>query len=92
MQIELILNDVVKYVQFDQYPIGHYELGIKAPEDRYGRKIVEGYMQVKERFRISAENSNVISLKWEYLDIFEGVKSDGTYTVQYDENRDIQTT
>ena len=32
---------------------------------------------------------NIKSLKQEYLDIFEGVKSDIMYTAQYDNNRDI---
>ena len=28
------LSDVVKYVQYNQYHIGHYELEVKAPEER----------------------------------------------------------
>ena len=31
-----ILRDPVKYVQYNQYPIGQYELLVKAPEERYG--------------------------------------------------------
>ena len=31
-------------------------------------------------------------MKQDYLDTFEGVKSDAMYTVQYDENSDIRTT
>ena len=41
MQMEKlpILSDVVKYVQYNQYPIGHYELEVKAPAERYGTKM-----------------------------------------------------
>ena len=28
-----ILSDVVKYVQYNKYPIGHYESEVKAPEE-----------------------------------------------------------
>ena len=34
-----ILSDVVKYVQYNQYHIGHYELEAKATEERYGTKM-----------------------------------------------------
>ena len=36
--------------------------------------------------------SSFKSLKQEYLDMFDRVKSDGTYIVKYDENSDIRTT
>ena len=34
-----VLSNVVKFVQYSQYTIGHYELDIKALEERYGIKI-----------------------------------------------------
>ena len=34
-----ILSAVVTNVQYNQYPIGHNELEVKAPEERYGTKI-----------------------------------------------------
>ena len=34
-----ILSDVVKYVQYNQCLIEHYELGVKVPEERYGTKM-----------------------------------------------------
>ena len=43
-------------------------------------KLQEGEREVKEM----SFSSKVESLKWEYLDIFEEVKSDVTFTVQYD--------
>ena len=44
-----ILSDAVKYVQHNQYPTGHYELEVKAPEERYGTKMYKNYKMVKER-------------------------------------------
>ena len=37
MQMEkcLILRDVVRYVEYNQDPIGYYELEVKATEERY---------------------------------------------------------
>ena len=54
MQIEnwSILSDVVKYVQYNQNPISHYELEVKAPEERYGTKMYkmlhDGEGEIKE--------------------------------------------
>ena len=48
MQVEKwsILHDVIKYVQYNQHPIGHYEF--KALEERYATKMHER-LQVGER-------------------------------------------
>ena len=34
-----IHSHVVKYLQYNQYPIGHYELEVKVPEETYGTKM-----------------------------------------------------
>ena len=34
-----ILNAIVKYLQYNQLPIGHNGLEIKAPEERHGIKL-----------------------------------------------------
>ena len=43
MQMEKwsIYSDVVKYVQYNQYLIGHYELGVMEPKERYGTQLYE---------------------------------------------------
>ena len=53
MQIEKwsICSDVVKYVQYNQYPIGHYELEVKEPEVRFGTKRYKNFRIVKKRSR-----------------------------------------
>ena len=93
MQIETwsILSDRAKYVKYDQYPIEHYELRVKAPEAKYDpmiyRRIHESEREVREMSFIL----NIDSLKCQYVNICEGVKSDVAYTVQYDENSDTGT-
>ena len=86
------LYDIVQYLQYNQHPIGHYGLEVKASEDRYDtkmyKKLQNGERQVKE---ISLD-PNSLRLKQDYLDIFEGVRSDVIYTAKYAENRDIGTT
>ena len=34
---------VVKYVQSNQYLLGHYELEVKASEERHGTRYIKGY-------------------------------------------------
>ena len=46
-----ILSDVVKYVQFYLYPIGHYALEVKLPEERYDTKMHKKLQGGKERSR-----------------------------------------
>ena len=47
-------SNVVKYVQCNQYPIGHYELEVKVPEDRYvtkmHKKLQDSEREIKEMF------------------------------------------
>ena len=86
-----ILSDVVKYVQYNQYPVGHYELEVKAPEDRYGTKwytkLQDGEREVKE----ICFYSNSERLKQDFMDAFKGVKSCVMYKAKYNENSDIRT-
>ena len=78
-----ILSDVVKYVQYNQCCMGHYELEVKALEERYStKKLQNSEREIKE---ISFD-SNAKILKQVYLDIFEGITS-----AQYEENSDIGT-
>ena len=41
LQIELwpIISNTVKYVQQNQHSLGHYELVVKAPGEKYGTKV-----------------------------------------------------
>ena len=52
MQMErwVIHSDIVKYMQYNQHPIGNYGLVVKAPEERYGTKMCTK-LQDRERSR-----------------------------------------
>ena len=54
-------------------------------------RCIKSYRMVKERSK-KCYDSKTKSLKQDYLDIFEGVKSDIMCTTQYDKNSDIGTT
>ena len=76
-----ILNDIIKYVEYNQHPIGHYGLDVKVLDERYGSKM---YKQLQDGERIIKEicfDPNSGKLKQDYIDISEGGKPDGTYTV-----------
>ena len=87
-----ILSDVVKYVQYNQYPTGHYELEIKGLEERYGTKMYNKLQDSEREIKEISFDIHTESLKQDYLDMFEGVKSDVIYTAQYAENSNIGTT
>ena len=46
-----ILSDVVQYVQYNKYPIGHHELEVKAPEGGMVLICIKSYRITKERPR-----------------------------------------
>ena len=72
-----ILSDVVKYVQYIQYPIGYYELEVKAPVEKSGTKMYKkSYRIVKEGSKEISFESNIEHLKQDYLDTFQGINSD----------------
>ena len=87
-----ILSDVVKYVQYNQYQIEHYELEVKVPEEWYGTVMYKRLQDSERDVKEVSYNSNSESLKQEYLHIFEGVNSGIVYTTQYDDNNNIGTT
>ena len=60
-----ILNDTVKYVQYNQHPIGYYDFEVKAPEERYGtemyKRLQVGEREIKElSFDLNYERLNRI--------------------------------
>ena len=60
---------------YNQYPIGHYELEVKAPGEGYGTKMYKMLQDSEREIKEIGFDSNDESLKQEYPDIFEGVKS-----------------
>ena len=44
-----IFSDVVKYIQYNQHPIRHYELEVEEPVERHGTRYIKCYEIVNER-------------------------------------------
>ena len=55
-------------------------------------KCIKSYKIGERAIKDTSFDSNTESLQQDYLDIFEGAKSDVMYTAQYHENSDIGTT
>ena len=83
-----ILSDVVKYVQYNQHTIGHYELEVKVPEERYGTKMYNKLWDPEREVKEVSFDPESERLTECILDVFEGVKSAIIYTAKYDENND----
>ena len=84
-----MLSDIIKYVQYNQYPIVLEVKGQEVRNDtKKDKKLQNGEREMKE---ISFD-SYIESLKQDYLDILQSVKSDIMYAAQYEKNSDIGTT
>ena len=69
-----------------------YNLDIKAIDQKIIREI---YNRLKEEDRQALEldfSSNPDKLRGEYLDMYEGVKSEVLSTTKFEENSDLNTT
>ena len=52
----------MKCVQYDQYPIVDYNLGVKAPEDRYETKMYKRLQESEREVKEVRFHSNIDSL------------------------------
>ena len=87
-----ILSNIVNYVHYDRNPKNFYDLDVKAVDQKDHRKI---YDRLKDEDRQVLELdfcNNPDKLQGEYLDIYEGVKSEVLSTIRFDENSDLSTT
>ena len=87
-----LLSNNVNYVQYDIDPRDFYNLEVKAIDQKYHRKI---YDRLKEEDRQVMEldfGDTPDTLKGEYLDMYDGVKSEVLSTIKFDENSDLSTT
>ena len=87
-----ILSDIVKYVWYNQYPIGHYGLKVKALEGKYETKMYKRLKDGEREVKEISFHPNSERLKQDCMDVFEEAKSDVMYTARHDENSDIGTT
>ena len=79
-------------MQYNQYPIRHYETEVKALKESYGIKMYKMLQNGESEIKKVSFDSNTASLKQDCIHIFEGFKSDVMYVAQDDENSDIGTT
>ena len=87
-----ILSNISYYVQYDRNSRHNYNLELKALEQKNHRKI---YDRLKEEERQVIEldfgdTSN--KLKKEYLDMYDGVRSEVLCTTKFDGNSDFSAT
>ena len=86
-----ILSNVVNYVQHNRDPKDFYDLEVNTIDQKNNRKI---YDRLKEEARQVLElifGNNLDKLGGEYLDMYEGVKSEVLSTTKFDENSDLGT-
>ena len=85
------LSNVVNYVQYDRNPGDFYNLDVKALDQKNHRMI---YERLKEEDRQVIEidfGDTRDKLKGEYLDMYDGVKSEVLSTTKFDENSGLST-
>ena len=87
-----ILSNIVKYIHYDRNPRDYYNLKFKLLEQKNHRKI---YDRLKEKDRQVIEldfGDTSDKLKGEYLDMYEGVRSEVLCATRLDENTDLSMT
>ena len=86
-----IQSNIVNYVQYDRNLTDFYNLDIKTIDQKNHRKIND---RLKEEDRLVIEvyfGNNPDKLNREYLDMYNGVKSEVLCTTKFDENSDLST-
>ena len=61
-------------MQYNQCPIGNYEIEVKAPEERNCTKMFKKLQNNKKETNGICFDSNTECFKQDHLDIFKGVK------------------
>ena len=91
MEQWLILSNVINYVQYNKHPKNFHIMSVR-PANKMRNKIKS--RKVKEKRPISEIDFRKTSdrLKEEYLDRYEGVKSEILSTTRFDENSDLSMT
>ena len=85
-----ILSNVINYVQSNSNPRDCYKLDVKALELKNHRKIYDSLKG--DRQVIELHFGNIPGkLKGEYLDMYDGVRSEVLCTTKFDENSDLST-
>ena len=75
----------------NHHPIGTYALEVKALKEMYDTKMFK-WFQITEDLKEINFNLDAERLKQDYLNIFEGGKSETLCTIMYDEDSSISKT
>ena len=87
-----ILSKVVNYMQYDRNPKNNYDFDVKTIDQKNHKKIYER-LKEQDRHILELDSGNTPDkLRREYLDMYEGVKSEVIHTTRFDENSDLSTT
>ena len=84
------LNDADKYVQYNQHPLGHYEIKVKATEEKYGTKMYKRLEFGERKVKEASFDPTPVSLKQDYINVFEEIRVKVIKTAKYNEKCDIQ--
>ena len=85
-----VLSNVVNYTQYVKCPKNFYNLNIRAVnKEKHKRKSTKE--EERQMFELDFEDMSE-KLKEEYLEIYDGIKSEILSTSRMDENSDLSTT
>ena len=87
-----ILSNVVNYVQYDRNPRDFYTLEVKVLDQKNHRIIYDKLKEEDRQVKDTDFGDTPDKLKGEYLDIYDGDKSEVLSTAKFDENSDLSTT
>ena len=71
-----VLSNVINYVQYNGNPRDYFKLNIKALEKKNHRKMHDRLQEGDEQVKESDFGNTSDKLKGEYLDMYDGVKSE----------------
>ena len=86
-----ILSNVINYVQYNKNPKNFHSMTIKSVNTNRINKEMKGRSKIESLLRVNLADISDMS-KEEYLDRYEGIKSEIVNITRFEENSDISTT
>ena len=85
-----MLSNDMDYVWYNRYPRDYYKLDIKALELKNHRKIYNRFKEDGQFIELHFGDT-LDRLNGEYLDMYDGVRSEVLCATKFDENSDLST-